>query len=546
MVRIRLFATGQQRKTHGPLVSLGSRRSAAKNAGMRKPTAGILLGLLLLGANAKVHAQAAPTASGVEHGLEEAVKWKWRVLPSDEKSWGLELPEPPPAAPLNAPAPAPVPGDTANSYEVKKGDALVLIGKKFNRSVAQLKAANGLTSDMIRIGQVLNIPTVAECIALGLPPELPAQKSPAKTKSGGNPQNPAGLIDQEIFLLQVFLDRENFSAGPVDGKSSLDFQKLVYLYQTQHAEAGDTELLKAKALASVGEITTSYTLKHEDFRFIAPPKAEKPTETKPPEAKPKGKTAPPKPAPARLPTYGEMTGSTMLAYNSPWEFVAERFHCSEDLVRLLNPEIKPQPAAGTAFRVPNVIPFQIEKALDLPLQPSADPRNVITAAIVDATRFEIFRNDRLIAVFPVASARPGLRGKGTWKILDALERPRLATLQEPREVPRQPTNTFFTGEISQPEGQAPVLTAEQFLPAGPNNPVGVLWVDLAKADNPAPLPYGLHGTGIPSQMKSRSGIGGFRLANWDIARAVRLLPKDTSLLWRQTTTAAPPAARPTL
>lgn len=513
---------------------------------MLKPTAGILFGLLLLGTSGKVHAQAAPAASGVERGLEEAVKWKWRIVPSDEKSWGLELPEPPPAAPLNAAAPALVPGDTANSYEVKKGDALVLIGKKFNRSVAQLKAANGLTSDMIRIGQVLNIPTVAECIALGLPPELPAQKSPPKTKSGGNPPDAAGRIDQEIFLLQVFLDRENFSAGPVDGKSSLDFQKLVYLYQTQNAEAGETELLKAKALASVGEITTSYTLKHEDFRFIAPPKAEKPTETKPPESKPKGKAAPPKPVPARLPTYEEMTGSTMLAYNSPWEFVAERFHCSEDLIRLLNPEIKPQPAAGTAFRVPNVIPFQIEKALDLPLQPSADPRNVITAAIVDTSRFEIYRNDRLIAVFPVASARPGLRGKGTWKILDALERPRLATLQEPREAPRLPTNTFFTGEVSQPEGQAPVLTTEQFLPAGPNNPVGVLWVDLAKADNPAPLPYGLHGTGIPSQMKSRSGIGGFRLANWDIARAVRLLPKDTSLLWRQTTTAAPPAARPTL
>lgn len=515
------------------------------NAIMLKCMTGLLLGLLVCGGTGGVHAQTVPTPSGVERGLEEAVKWKWRVVPSEQKNWGLELPEPPPAAPLNAPPPALVPGDAAHSYEVKKGDALVLIGKKFNLSVAQLKAANGLTTDMIRIGQILKIPTTAECIALGLPPEAPVQKSSPKSKTGGKSADPAGGLDQEVFLLQVFLDRENFSAGPIDGKSSLDFQKLVYLYQTGNPEAGETELLKAKALAAVGEITTSYTLKHEDFRFIAPPKAEKPSETPPPETKAKGKPRP-KPSPVRLPSYEEMTASTMLAYNSPWEFVAERFHCSEDLVRLLNPDIKPQPAAGTVFQVPNVIPFQIEKAFDLPLQPAAEPGNVITAAIVDLSRLEIYRNDRLIAVFPVASARPGLRGKGVWKILGALERPRLATLQEPREVPKQPTNSFFKGENSEPEAQAPVLSTEQFLPAGPNNPVGVLWIDLAKSDNPDPLPYGLHGTGIPTQMKSRSGLGGFRLANWDISRAVHFLPKDTSLLWRQSAMAVPPKAKPDL
>src|SRR5258708_32426000 len=27
----------------------------------------------------------------IEPGLENAVKWKWRVVPSDEKHWGLEI-----------------------------------------------------------------------------------------------------------------------------------------------------------------------------------------------------------------------------------------------------------------------------------------------------------------------------------------------------------------------------------------------------------------------------------------------------------------------
>ena len=165
---------------------------------------------------------------------------------------------------------------------------------------------------------------------------------------------------------------------------------------------------------------------------------------------------------------------------------------------------------------------------------------------MDLSRLEIYDNDRLVAVLPIAPARPGLRGKGTWKILDVLPRPRLATLREQREVPKQPSNPFFTGEKSVPVGQASVLTTEQYLPAGPNNPVGVLWINLAKSDSPDVLPYGLHGTSIPSSMRSKSGIGGFRLTNWDILRAVRLLPAGTPLVWKQTSTAAPQAARPAL
>jgi hypothetical protein len=175
-----------------------------------------------------------------------------------------------------------------------------------------------------------------------------------------------------------------------------------------------------------------------------------------------------------------------------------------------------------------------------------DPQNVITAVVADLSRLEIYRNDRLLAALPLVPARPGLKGKGTWKILDSLPRPRLATLQEPRDTPKKPTNNFFTGEVSQPAGQAPVLTSEQYLPAGPNNPVGILWIDLAKSDSPDPLPYGLHGTAIPSQMKFRSGIGGFRMTNWDIIRAARLLPVGAALLWKQPATPASRTAKPAL
>lgn len=52
---------------------------------------------------------------------------------------------------------APLPSESAE-YTVVSGDALSKIARKFNITVAALKAANGLTSDSIRVGQKLVIP----------------------------------------------------------------------------------------------------------------------------------------------------------------------------------------------------------------------------------------------------------------------------------------------------------------------------------------------------------------------------------------------------
>ena len=62
--------------------------------------------------------------------------------------------------------------------------------------------------------------------------------------------------------------------------------------------------------------------------------------------------------------------------------------------------------------------------------------------------------------------------------------------------------------------------------------MGVYWINLAKASSATPLPYGLHGTGMPSRMKTQESLGGLRLTNWDIARAVRTLPEGTVLVWK--------------
>jgi hypothetical protein len=45
------------------------------------------------------------------------------------------------------------------TYNVKSGDSLSTIAAKYHTTVSKLKKANGLRSDLIRIGQVLKIPT---------------------------------------------------------------------------------------------------------------------------------------------------------------------------------------------------------------------------------------------------------------------------------------------------------------------------------------------------------------------------------------------------
>jgi len=449
----------------------------------------------------------------VESGLDEAVKWKWSVE-------GTVVPTAGPSAAEEArnagqPTPTPPPLD---SYTVQKGDALAKISRKVGVSVEHIKIANGLKDNLIHPGDVLRIPGPEEIARMPKPaaaPAAPAVPGGASTSAGPF----AAEFDPDALLLQIFLDRKNFSPGPIDGQNGLRFQKSLFAYQAADPSAMDMEALRTRARAEVPELFTTYVLQPEDVGFIAAPKAQA-TQKKTP------------PAERSAAAYRDMTGSPALLYRSPWEFVAERFHCSTAFLRALNPTLKSVPAPGSRFRVPNVRPFEIERALPSPLQPAADPANPAKAVIAELALLEIYHGDQLVAVFPVSGARPGLRGRGEWVVLDPLPMPRLVTRREPRD------------SVSIADSLLPgPLTKDEALPPGPRNPLGILWLNLAKAGDPTPLPFGLHGTSTPDSMATTESLGGFRLANWDIARAVRLLPQGTPLRWKSTS--ARPAVGPT-
>ena len=47
---------------------------------------------------------------------------------------------------------------TSTYHKVQSGDTLYSIARRYNTSVNQLKQVNGLTGDVIRVGQSLRLP----------------------------------------------------------------------------------------------------------------------------------------------------------------------------------------------------------------------------------------------------------------------------------------------------------------------------------------------------------------------------------------------------
>jgi len=281
--------------------------------------------------------------------------------------------------------------------------------------------------------------------------------------------------DQEKSTrLQIFLDNHNFGPGKIDGEMGEFFRKALVAYK----KANGMPVTGAMDQSFLDEVPEAYTT------WVIPPEAENfvgPTSSKPSEqAKFKG-----------------------LKYGSLLELICERFHAAEAYVRKLNPgmnldQLKP----GDTVRVPNVNPFKIEDLREgfVPDKPEFAARKIM---INTHERFlEIHEGDKLIAEFPITPGSSTLPAPiGTWKILG------IATL---------PWFRHDEGVLN-----SGVKTDNFYnLPAGPNNPVGVLWMGLNKPH------VGVHGTNNPETIGRAASHGCIRTANWDAARIKDLVTKQ--------------------
>jgi LysM repeat protein len=90
--------------------------------------------------------------SGIGHLLPATSRSELQRRTPLHRSSRLKSPKPVVVKPKPKPKPKVV------KYTVRKGDNLTKIARKYGTSVSALRRANGISGDLIRIGQVLTIP----------------------------------------------------------------------------------------------------------------------------------------------------------------------------------------------------------------------------------------------------------------------------------------------------------------------------------------------------------------------------------------------------
>jgi len=289
--------------------------------------------------------------------------------------------------------------------------------------------------------------------------------------------------DRELAVrLQIFLDQKNFGPGKIDGRAKEFTLKALARYEKAQGLPGSGILEEAEKLPldSVNPIYTTYTVVAEDMNRIG--------------------DVPRKPE--------EQAKLKKMLYPSLLVFLAERFHSDPEFLAKINKGVDMEALkVGDTVFVPNVVPFKIETVKEigkLPVVPEFKTRRIY----IDTKEkmLDLKEGDKLLASYPITPGSEKLPAPaGTWKILG------IATLPWFRHDEGVlnhgvRTNNFYN------------------IPAGPTNPVGVLWCGLNRPG------IGVHGTNQPFTIGRAGSHGCIRLANWDAIRLSTMITEGMTVV----------------
>jgi lipoprotein-anchoring transpeptidase ErfK/SrfK len=271
-----------------------------------------------------------------------------------------------------------------------------------------------------------------------------------------------------VLRAQLLLDRSPFSPGILDGLWGKNTEKAVYWLQKR-------EGLKATGTIDQATFKRLFELANNPNKLIVEHKL---TE--------KDVSGPFVDIPEDIYAQAKLD---CMCYESLSEKLAEMFHTSPDLLGRLNPgKNLDQVKAGDILMVPNVTDTGSEQ------KKATDSGSTVAKLVIsDGGHYihAVDSQDRILYHFPsTLGSTYAPSPTGEWKINVVAHDP--AWHYQP---------DLLTG--------VPDDKRDAMIPAGPNNPVGKVWMDLSKEH------YGIHGTKAPETIGYATSHGCVRLTNWD-------------------------------
>ncbi len=285
-----------------------------------------------------------------------------------------------------------------------------------------------------------------------------------------------------ILAAQVMLDRSGFSPGEIDAAAGLNLRKAVGAFQ------------KSRGLAVTGRLDDA------TFQRLSQDAGEQP------------------PVVEYVLTDGDVAGPFQpdipddlveqskletLGYRNALEALGERFHASPALLKKLNANAT-FASAGEQIFVPNVLPFDVADTT----KPTPPAGSTIVVSKQARTLTVEDKNGKVLFFAPVTTgSEHDPLPLGKWKVTGVQMAPPF----------QYNPDLFWDADPSHSKAK---------IAPGPNNPVGVAWIDINKPH------WGIHGTPEPGLIGRTASHGCLRLTNWDVRRVLDWARAGTPVIFK--------------